>query len=127
MFEEHWTEYYGTYNDRNQTVATKVRDFLNKHEAQKVQMLYTGTIPPWLIQPPNTDDSLSRSCTKQESSDIQLALSKALIEKYNDHLCIYTDASKTADGKVGIGCYIQSSQSSTEMKLSYRITDNVSI
>jgi len=38
-----------------------------------------------------------------------------------------TDASKTADGKVGIGCYMQSSKSSKEMKLSYRMTDNVSI
>jgi len=85
------------------------------------------TIPPWLIQPPKTDDSLWRSGTKQKSSDVQLALSKALIEKYYDdrYLCIYTDASKK-NGKIGIGCYMHSSQPSTEMKLSHRITDNVS-
>jgi len=37
--------------------------------------------------------------------------------------CTYTDASKTTSGRVGIGCYIQSTSSTPEYTLDARLTD----
>jgi len=56
-----------------------------------------------------------------------LALSNDLIDTYSNYVPVYTDASKTDDGKVGVGCYFEPTRDSTELKLVHRITDHVSI
>jgi len=84
-------------------------------------------MPPWLIDPPRTDDTLASGISKHEEPEALLALSKCLIEDYGDYTHVYTDASKTADGKVGIGCYIEASCENAEVKDAKRVTDNVSV
>ena len=54
-------------------------------------------------------------------------MSKATIEQYTGHTRIYTDASKTIDGKVGVGCYIEAGETHTEVRLAQRITDRVTV
>jgi len=55
VFEDHWTEHYGKYNDRNKTVFAKVSDFFTQHD-EIIQSSGNESIPPWIITPPLTDD-----------------------------------------------------------------------
>ena len=111
MFEDHWTEYYGKYSERNKTVFAKVSDFFAQHD-EFIQRSGNESIPPWIITPPLTDDSLSSEVSKHESPEALLVLSNDLTENHKDHIRIglYTDASKIADNRVGIGCYIEAKQ-----------------
>jgi len=69
---------------------------------------------------PRTDDTLSKEVSKYQAPEALLALSKATIEQY-------TDASKTTDGKVGMGCYIEAGETHTVVRLAQRITDRVTV
>jgi len=62
-----------------------------------------------LIDPPKTDDKRASGISKHEEPAALLALSKCLMEDYGDCTHVYRDALKTADGKVGIGYYIEAS------------------
>ena len=50
-----------------------------------------------------------------------------LISNLNKIVHIYTDASKTKSGRVGIGCFIQSTQTTPEYAFEARLTDGVSV
>ena len=66
-----------------------------------------GNIPPWRIQPFVTDDELARNYSKHSEPQLLLASAQEKIQSYQDCIQVYTDASKTTDGKVGIGCYVK--------------------
>jgi len=104
----------------------KVSDFFAQHEVI-IPNADNESMPPWLQTPLVTDDILSNEVSKHESPITLLALSNNLIEHYQNHVCIYTDVSKTADGKVGIGCYIEPNDRNEEHKIAQRITDNTSV
>jgi len=107
IFGNHWTQHYGRFSERNQPITVKfsgIQDTLNKMKVAGPQL---GNVPSWLIDPPRTDDTLASGISKHEEPEALLALSKCLIEDYGDCTHVYTDSSKTADGKVGIGCYIE--------------------
>ena len=127
VFEDHWTQHYGKFTERNQTIAAKVSNFFDKYKEVNVESPYIGDTPPWLTQAPRTDDTLSKEVSKYQAPEALLALSKATIEQYTGHTRIYTDASKTIDGKVGVGCYIEAGETHTEVRLAQRITDRVTV
>lgn len=127
VFQDHWTEHYGRFTDRNQPIAVKTSGFHEKHDNLKVTGPQTGNVPPWLMDPPRVDDSLTNKGNKHEQPEALLALSRCLIDHYSDCTRVYTDASKTTDGKVGVGCYIEASAHNGEEKTSQRVTDNVSV
>jgi len=128
VFEEHWTQYYGRYNERNQTVLAKVSDFFAQQgEPQQTPSNQDTDIAPWLITPPVTDDQLATTVSKRESPEVLLALAKDFIQSYDSHTHIYTDASKTADGKVGIGCYVEANKTDRNLELTQRVTDSASV
>ena len=49
------------------------------------------------------------------------------MERVLARMSIYTDASKTTSGRVGIGCYIQSTLTTPEYVFEARLTDGVSV
>ena len=65
--------------------------------------------------------------SKHEQPKAMLALSNCLIERCRDNARVYTDASKTVDGKVGIGCFFEACQDNPERKLACRVTDSVTV
>jgi len=105
VFDEHWTHHYGTYNDRNLPIAIKVDEFHDTVETNNVEAPKTGEIQPWLVVPLKTVDQLSNCINKHEQPHALLALSNDLIDTYTNSVRLYTDASKTDDNKVGVGCY----------------------
>ena len=84
--------------------------------------------PPWLIDAPEVDMTLTREISKKESPEALLALAQYKIDQqYGDCIQIYTDASRTTSGLVGIGCYIQPSSTTPELEENARLTNGVAI
>jgi hypothetical protein len=84
-------------------------------------------IPPWTIQRPTVDIQLTAEVSKQEQPSALASLARGRIATYGECVQIYTDASKTSDGRVGVGCYMVASAHCGEMSQSVRVTDNVSV
>ena len=81
-----------------------------------------------------TYDSNTALCTvalrasrgKKQAPNILAILACDKIEQqYGDYVQIYTDASKTTSGRVGIGCYIRSTAASNGANKVARLTDSV--
>jgi len=83
-----------------------------------------GDIPPCRIQPFVTDDEVARKYSKNSEPQLLLALAQEKIQSYQDCIQVYTDASKTTDGKVGIGCYIKNGTERVSETAS-RVTDSI--
>ena len=127
IFEDHWTHHYGRFTDRNQPVAIKVSGFQQERYKLEVHAPKLGNLPPWLVVPPRTNDELTNEISKHEQPEALLAISNCLIDSYSDHARVYTDASKTTDGKVGIGCFFEACQDNPERKFACRVTDRITV
>ena len=55
-----------------------------------------------------------------------LASAQEKIQSYQDCIQVYTDTSKTTDGKVGIGCYVKIDTNRVR-ETAIRVTNNVSV
>ena len=51
IFEDHWTNHYGKYNNRNKTIAAKVNEISETVGNQRDNRDQFGEAPPWLISP----------------------------------------------------------------------------
>ena len=89
VFSDHWTHHYGRFTDRNQPIAIKVRDFQTLHSSLKVSGPKLGNVPPWLVDPPRTNDKLTNEISRHEGPEALLALSNCLIDSYSDHTRVY--------------------------------------
>jgi len=112
---------------RNQPVAIKVSGFQQLHCKLEIHAPKLGNLPPWLLDPPRIDDKLTNEISKHEQPEALLAISNCIIDSYREHARVYTDASKTVDGKVGIGCFFEACQDNPERKLACRVTDNATV
>jgi ribonuclease HI len=78
-------------------------------------------------QRPAIDIELTKEVSKHEQPAALAALTREKITEYRDSVHIYTDASKTCEGKVGIGCYVKETQFFSAIGHQARITDEVSV
>lgn len=128
IFDDHWTTHYGIFGTNNRPMAMKVAHFFEELDNTDVKAPTLANTPPWIVDAPKTDITLSLEVSKQESPDILLALARGKIDQqYGDWIHIYTDASKTTSGQVGIGCYIQPTTTSSGTEESARLSDGVTI
>ena len=66
--------------------------------------------------------------SKKETPTILASIVRSKIhDEFSGFVNIYTDASKTTTGRVGIGCYIQSTSTTSEYAFEARLTDGVSV
>jgi ribonuclease HI len=106
------------------STASKVHAFFEVHNIVPPAFNNTG-LPPWLMSYPATDTSIADSTRKHQDSD---AARKALCDVIIDstrhtHTHMYSDASKSENGRVGAGLY----NTITDDTQSFRLSDNVSI
>jgi exonuclease III/ribonuclease HI len=124
---EHWTTVYGDYTEQRRPLATKVERYLQLHgESENVAGPEWAPIPPWTVKLPTVDTELTGTYNKRENPIALAAAAKEKIQSYKGRIHVYTDASKTTEGRVGIGCYLQVTTSES-IKISARVTDRVSV
>ena len=127
VYLDHWTQYYGKFTDNNKSLNEKVNDFFATYRAGEIAGPRYGAIPPWLIKPITIDMSLINEVSKKDAPNVLRQISMQNIDRYDAYVRVYTNASRTADGKVGIGCYIQSTSIDVKQEYSSRITDGVTV
>jgi len=69
-------------------------------------LIYTPHIPVWLVLNPQIDFAVYNFAHQNRSANYVLFFLSYLNYVYDDHSCIYTDGSKTAN-KAGCGVYIE--------------------
>ena len=110
------------YNENNKPFYFKVKDFFDSEEIELEGPLNSDT-PPWHLPAPTVDKSLTDEVSKKDAPEILKALAMERIENYKSTVNIYTDASKTADGKTAAAFYVQDLQ----IKRYSRLTNNITI
>jgi len=119
------------------SIAVKTEQFFVNHP--QVPLVTQGPewpqIPPWLAKLPNIDISPTTAVSKHEKPVLLASIAnETIVESYiyrhSHHVHIYTDASRTSAGKVGIGCVFREVAAETAIwsrEYSYRLTDEVSV
>jgi exonuclease III/ribonuclease HI len=125
MFEPQWTDRGDRFTDNRCPMAVKVGEFFERNQVEKVFGPTWPDVPPWKVKLPGIDTDLVREVSKHNSPAMLLAIAKAKIAEFDDYVHIYTDASRTPGGEVGIGCVIRIN--GFEHRLSQRLTDGVSV
>ena len=100
---------------------------MDSHDITNIERPRRGIIPPWKLKPINIDEELHSELNKKEAPIPLLALANLKIHNYKDSTAIYTDASKTTDGRVGVGVFINDPDHNLADSLSLRISDNTSV
>lgn len=127
LLAEHWTTAYGRYRDGREPIAFKVKELLQQIK-EKTWSPTPGDIAPWKIRRPKIDIELTKEVSKHDSPFALAVIGRCKIAEYQDHLQIYTDASLTPDGTVGIGVVItQAEKLGSVIELAARITDDCAI
>ena len=115
VFLDHWTLHYGNYTDNNKPITVKVSTFFDSSDQTTVRSPKLTTKPPWTTKILEVDTSLTTYVNKKEASAALAPITRSKIyDEYNNHVHVYTDASKTTSGRVGIGCYIRSTPTTPE-------------
>ena len=128
IFSDHWTLHYGKYTNNKRPIAIKVSEFFDSFDIEIVRCTQFATTPPWSVKMLDVDTSLSTYVNKKEAPELLASIVRSKIYyEFSGYVHIYTDASKTTSGRVGIGCYIQSTLTTPEYVFEARLTDGVSV
>jgi ribonuclease HI len=122
--EDHWTNHYSKCKAANPSIYTKTSPYHKAIFSLNIESPHSSQIAPWNNKPVTTDDSLTQEIKKSECPTALLTLAKQEIQILTElnHTIIYTDASKTTQGKTGIGIYINETT-----KWQYRLSNDISI
>ena len=107
----------------NRPIYCKVQDFFETYKDIQVEQLNLPSIPPWQINAPTVDLNLANKISKHSSPEIIKTLALDVINEHSDSIHIYTDGSKTSDGRVGSAYHVPLYNENDV----YRLTDNQSI
>ena len=122
VLEDHWTQYYGGFEETSEPLACKIKEFFDsqKHRPESTR---PSEKAPWLRAPTYIDTSLSKVINKQDPPDQIKACALELMERYEGQLAIYTDGSKSVDGRVSSAFTVPE----LKVKVNTRITDDLTV
>jgi len=95
-----WKVNFGNFQPANRPLVTKVKDFFTKYADCEFEGPKLAEVPPWRIGRLTVDNKLLEEVNKQEPEIVLKAAALEHLEKYQDYLHIYTDGSKTENGRV---------------------------
>ena len=119
VFEDHWTNHYGKSKLNNTSLFNKLVEYNNE---ETIAAIKENSGPPWLSKPINTDTSLTKVIMKANPSHCSKAIALDTISRYNDCLAIYTDGSKSEEGRTAASFVIPMAKESKNVRLSDKIS-----
>lgn len=124
ILEDAWQLHYAKFKTRREPCALKINETLSKLQITAADENSLSEIPPWILNACPVDLALSESIAKKyDSPDLQRALALEFIDKKTGKFALYTDGSKSTDGKVGAAIYAPS----IGLRRNVRITDHASV
>jgi len=122
VFEPHWTNNSTKYSNNTTPISTKVQKFFTTENCSFEAPRLPET-PPWRSKYCKVDLTVSTGGSKQASPHLLKSLAQQRIEQHESSLCIYTDASKTENGRTAAAFIVPACNASG----SARLSDNLSI
>ena len=124
VLEVHWTTVWGKFKTGAEPFSVKVNPFLEELKNKTYEAPKLSDHPPWELKHAQIDTKLTQICNKKEECP-DIVLSKCLEHnaRYEAHMHIYTDGSKTADGKVAAAFYVPSQ----DVRCGTRIADDSTV
>lgn len=123
VVQDHWTVHYGNRKQNANLLCNKIVPFYTENNNIICKTPICPSLPPWRKKSIVTDIDLSLEISKHSAPDILYHLALEKIANYNEYFKIYTDASRTSDGKIGIGFYMVEG----DRQVAKRISNNCSI
>jgi len=122
VFNDHWTLHCGKHSNNKRPIAIKVSQFFDSLDFETVRGTQLSTTLPWTLKAMDVDTSLATCISKKEAPTILASIVRSKIyDEFSGFVNIFTDASKTTTGRMGIGCYIQSTSTTPEYAWSIRL------
>src|SRR5215469_14499613 len=122
VLQDHWTNHYGKEKTGEGSMFTKISPFFNQ-TAPEIQPAIPKSIPPWKHSDIKIDVELTKKITKADHLPLIMAFAAEKIEEFKEHLAIYTDGSKSSEGRVASAFYIPE----LNIQNSARISNNLSV
>jgi len=120
---EAWENYYGNYKIGTEPIYNKTKEFLERTAGQTVKAEIKSR-PPWLQCDITIDTELRNVISKQVNTQTTKHLATDKIDRYSDHVQVYTDGSKTMTGETGAAFYIPKHDIQKMFKLENHVTVN---
>jgi len=106
IFTEHWSLHYGRHNLNKTPIANKIYEFVQTME-EDIELKIWPKSPPWHQKNIFIDLALTTEINKTNTNPEEAFLiAKEYMQIFQNTLHIYTDGSKTQEGKVGYGIFI---------------------
>jgi len=123
VFEPHWTIRSKKYNMDTDPIYCKVKEFMSQQDTKNWEGPITPSYIPWRTKDLAIDISVAKGTNKKECPELITSVAKERIDRSKHDLQVYTDASKTPDGKTSAAFCIP------ELKFehSVRLTDKITI
>ena len=100
VLQDSWTNHYGRYNKHTTPLFNKVNPFFKQHTYTCTHKQLPET-SPWQLTQPQVDITLSNLISKKDNPVVNKQIASQHIDSlYSNYLQVFTDGSKTTDGKV---------------------------
>lgn len=121
ILEDSWENYYGNYRPGAETTFTRSNKIIQKLK-DNTRQTEVSNKPPWKKERILIDTSLRDIIHKKDGIEIQKSQAIKIINKYGNHLQIFTDASKLATSETGCAYYIPEDLTKILIKLDSSIS-----
>lgn len=126
IFRETWHQNYGNYTTRYTLLSDLYLPFAVTMQNYPRSVGASSELAPWQVQTPSFDVTLRSYGSKEENPNLLKSVADSIIQANEQHLAVFTDASKHTSGAVGVGIIIQL-HTDAPVTLTLRLTDGISI
>ena len=100
ILKDGWTHYYGKCNHHTAPLFNNVNPFFKQHAYTCTHKQLPET-SPWQLTQPQVNITLSNLISKKDNPVVNKEIASQHIDSlYSNYLQVFTDRSKTTDGKV---------------------------
>jgi len=123
VFQPHWTTRIKKYDSHSVPIYNKVNEFMTQ-QVSSVQQNSTSllSVPPWRRKEVLVDISVSEAGSKGQCPHILISSAREQLDMYAKDLQIYTDASKSADGRTAAAFCVPTANVEHAVRLSDDLT-----
>jgi len=116
IHEDSWENHYGNYRQGNEPIF-KIIDNYRKTLDDRLELTEFRRSAPWRNLPIICDTEILTLIGQLDNIEIRKSVALEHIEKYKNHIQLYTDASKTNSRQTGCAFYNKTNQIEYQLKL----------
>jgi ribonuclease HI len=116
IHQDSWENHYGKFTAGTEPIFTQIENF-RKTVGNQVATTEFRKSAPWRRSLVSTDTTIVNLIKNIDNIDMIKSAALESMEKYRNHLQIYTDAAKTETGRTGCAFYNKSDKTEQQLRL----------